>query len=277
VNKQDTPTADLLEMVFVAVVAIAAGVGALFLWLSRLAAALFGRAPLTAGIGDALGALGRLPNHLGDPASAWNPELARQLPGPVAYWVVLALPTVTIAVMAFVALRIFLRRRAKRRHPLGVDPDTGIARRLRRLEISAPTPGRITLGQIGDRLVAAEAGASLAVVGPSGCGKTAGFAIPALLEWNGPVIATSVKTDLLADTYASRRTTGRVWVYDPTNCSGFPGARWSPLPACVTWAGAQRVAAWLCEAATRWAPAHVTQAGRGLHRAPGKPLQLVGS
>lgn len=44
--------------------------------------------------------------------------------------------------------------------------------------------------------------ASLAVVGPTGCGKTIGFAIPAPLEWNGPIIATSVKTDLL-DAHAS--------------------------------------------------------------------------
>ena len=67
--------------------------------------------------------------------------------------------------------------------------------------------------------------------GPSGCGKTAGFAIPALLEWEGPIIATSVKGDLLDATIAHRRTKGKVWVYDPERTSGDGTCSpWSPLP-----------------------------------------------
>jgi len=97
--------------------------------------------------------------------------------------------------------------------------------------------------------VATEPDASLAVVGPSGCGKTAGFAIPAILEWKGPVLATSVKSDLLDATIAHRRRRGTAWVYDPTSCSGHGGSTWSPLAACRTWAGALRVAAWMAEAA----------------------------
>jgi type IV secretion system protein VirD4 len=248
-ERQDTPLTDQLEGVFVAVVAVVAAVGVLFLWVSRVAAELFGHGSFDADAGDAVVALGRLPRHLSNPAGAWPPKLAGALPGPFIYWVVLAVPAAAISVVGYVGLRAFTRRRSSQRRPLGVDPDRGIARRLRRLEISAPVAGRITLGHVGQRLLAAEPGASLAVVGPSGCGKTAGFAIPTLIEWDGPVIATSVKTDLLADTYTRRRAAGSVWVYDPTACSQFPAARWSPLPGCVTWAGAQRVAAWLCEAA----------------------------
>ena len=247
-SRRDTPTGDLLEVVFVAVVAGAAAVAALFLWASRGAAALFGNGSFDADTGDAVVALGHLPRHLSDPARAWPPKSAEALPGPVAYWAVLAALVATMGAIAFIALRTFTRRRNSRRLPLGIGPNNGIVRRLRRLEVPAPVPGRITLGQVGERLVAAEPGASLAVIGPSGSGKTAGFAIPALLEWDGPVIATSVKTDLLAETYARRRAAGSVWIYDPTGCTSFPAARWSPLPACVTWAGAQRVAAWLCEA-----------------------------
>ena len=40
---------------------------------------------------------------------------------------------------------------------------------------------------------------------PTGGHKTTGLAIPALLEWQGPVLATSVKSDLLIDTVARRR------------------------------------------------------------------------
>ena len=108
----------------------------------------------------------------------------------------------------------------------------------------------MTVGRCNGRLVATELDASLAVIGPSGCGKTAGFAIPALLEWDGPVIATSVKSDLIDATIAHRsKNDAKVWIYDPTGCTGRPSALWSPLDACRTWAGAMRVAAWMAEAA----------------------------
>lgn len=88
------------------------------------------------------------------------------------------------------------------------------------LAVRHPTPGRLTLGLHGRQLLAAEPQTSLAVVGPTGCGKTVGFAIPALLEWNGPIIATSVKTDLLDATLAHRSSVGTTWVYDPARCTG---------------------------------------------------------
>jgi type IV secretory pathway TraG/TraD family ATPase VirD4 len=63
------------------------------------------------------------------------------------------------------------------------------------------------------------------------------------------VLATSVKADLLEATIKHRRTKGRVWIYDPTSSSGHDSARWSPVPACETWAGASEMAAWMTEAA----------------------------
>jgi type IV secretion system protein VirD4 len=89
------------------------------------------------------------------------------------------------------------------------------------------------------------------VVGPTQTHKTAGFAVPALLEWDGPVLATSVKTDLLRETIGWRETTGRVWVLDPTATTRLPGAGWSPLASCSTWVGAQRMASWMCGGAVR--------------------------
>ncbi len=106
----------------------------------------------------------------------------------------------------------------------------------------------MTLGWSSGHLLACEPQASLAVIGPSGCGKTAGFAIPALLEWSGPIIATSVKGDLLAATIKHRRKRGTVWIYDPTRCSAEDPAPWSVIDACDTWQGALRTAAWMVEA-----------------------------
>ena len=47
------------------------------------------------------------------------------------------------------------------------------------------------------------------VLGPTQSGKTTGLAIPALLEWEGPVVATSVKGDLVASTRGFRALHGR--------------------------------------------------------------------
>jgi type IV secretion system protein VirD4 len=120
---------------------------------------------------------------------------------------------------------------------------------LAALRVHGPVPGRLTLGRLGgsrrSRLLAAEHRASLIVLGPSQSGKTTGLAIPAILEWPGPVVATSVKADLVRDTLAARSERGPAWVYDPTGSTGVTAAGWTPLGGCDTWLGARRTAAWL--------------------------------
>jgi type IV secretion system protein VirD4 len=98
-------------------------------------------------------------------------------------------------------------------------------------------------------LLATEARHSILVLGPTQSGKTTGLAIPALLEWEGPVVATSVKGDLVAETRGYRSGWGRTWVFDPTGTAGSgPTSGWSPLQEATTWNGAQRIASWLVEA-----------------------------
>ena len=116
------------------------------------------------------------------------------------------------------------------------------------LLVRTPTAGRLTVGVSCHRLVAAESRHSLLVVGPTQSHKTTGLAIPALLEWRGPVLAASVKGDLLAHTVAWRRRHGTVWVYDPTATTVPDTARWSPLSAVTSWAAARRVADELVQA-----------------------------
>jgi type IV secretion system protein VirD4 len=105
-------------------------------------------------------------------------------------------------------------------------------------------------GQRGRRtgdLLATEPLQSLAVIGPTQSGKTSGLAIPAILHWAGPVLAASVKTDLVRDTLARRAELGRVWCFDPMRVTTLAPAAWSPLRLARTWAGARRVAANLTE------------------------------
>jgi type IV secretion system protein VirD4 len=231
------------------VLALVAAVGVHYL-VAQTAALVFAHRSLPVPMSDAGAALAGMPDHLGDPAAAWPAAAQAALPGPVGYYACLALVLAIAAAAGLAGLRLWRAARVGR-HPLGVAPNAGFARArdVKRLTVAQPTPGRLTLGQCNGRLLACEPQASLAIIGPTGCGKTAGFAIPALLEWKGPVIATSVKADLLAATIAHRRRQGTVWVYDPTRSSGFRTSAWSPLEACGSWAGALRIAAWLSEAA----------------------------
>lgn len=117
------------------------------------------------------------------------------------------------------------------------------------LLVRRPMPGRLVLGTAGRRLVAAERGHSVLVVGPTQSQKTTGLAIPAVLEWSGPVLAASVKTDLAGSTMAHRARQGTVWVFDPARSTAMAAASWSPLSATSTWSGARRVAHSLTQAA----------------------------
>ena len=105
------------------------------------------------------------------------------------------------------------------------------------------------LGRSGRRLVAAEGAHSVIVFGPTQSGKTSGFAVPALLAWRGPVVAASVKTDLLDRTVGHRRARGEVLCFDPSGSTGVPSASWSPLASSRTWPAARRSASALTEVA----------------------------
>jgi type IV secretion system protein VirD4 len=126
---------------------------------------------------------------------------------------------------------------------------------LRALRVRAEPapPGRLLLGVLPSvgpaAAIAAEPGQSLVVVGPTQSGKTTSLAVPAILGWPGPVLAASVKTDLLRDTLAARARRGRVWRIDPTGCTGIAGDEWSPLSDCGDWRRSCAVSADLCEAA----------------------------
>jgi type IV secretion system protein VirD4 len=113
---------------------------------------------------------------------------------------------------------------------------------------SRPPPvGRLVLGTVGRRVVAAERSQSVLVFGPTQSHKTTGFAVPAILGWDGPVVAASVKGDLLEHTVGHRATRGSVHCFDPTGVTGREVTGWSPLPASRTWPGARRAASTLTE------------------------------
>jgi len=239
----------LLATVLLVTFGVFATVSLIALAGAEVAAIVFGDGAFRSGLEESLEALVALPGNVGDPADAWPGRISVQLPGAGAYWASTGVVVGALAGVAWLAFRWW----TEHRHGKGAfgAGEGGLARPRDTavLAVRRPTPGRLTLGLHGRRLLAAEPQTSLAVVGPTGCGKTIGFAIPALLEWDGPIIATSVKTDLLDATLAHRSAVGTVWIYDPTSCSGLTASKWSPLSASRDWVGAMRVATWLGEAA----------------------------
>jgi type IV secretion system protein VirD4 len=123
--------------------------------------------------------------------------------------------------------------------------------------------GRIVLGRrwhgLCRPLLAAEECASVLCFGPPGSFKTAGLAIPAILEWHGPLVATSMKPDLVRATLHHRALAGQVWVFNPLQTGGLPANTWTPLAFCHSWAGAREMGAWLASAADLTGPARDDQ------------------
>lgn len=237
--------ASLLDELLVPAIALAILVGATVWLTGQLAALLTHGAWPAVGADDLGGIVARLVQSPGDPASAWPAPVREELPGPVLFYAVL------VGVGAApVAIWVWWTERRRARREVRPDAARWATRRdLRPLRVRRPEPGRLTLGRDGGALLAAEPRQSVLVFGPTQTGKTTALAIPAILEWPGPVVCTSVKTDLLRDTIDARRRVGDVLVYDPTGQTGYLPSGWTPLSACITWQGAQRTAAWLVDAA----------------------------
>jgi len=234
------------------VAGLALGLAVAVCWSgAQLGAAASGHGWIPVGVAAGAAALVRLPHSLSDPAAAWPTDTRSSLPDPIVYWICTAVVACAAACSAAAIIRWWWQHSRTRGSALGIASHAGFAHTadLRALTVRATEPGRLTLGYSGRHLIAAEPRVSLAVIGPTGCGKTAGFAIPALLEWSGPIIATSVKADLIEASLEHRRQRGNVWIYDPTDSTGRRSASWSPLDECRTWPGAMRIASWLCEAA----------------------------
>lgn len=263
---EPTKNDDWTNTLFVVAVLSAGGLAGAA-WLgAQLAALLAGNDPLPAGIGDALLALTRLPSNLGDPKLAWPSEVRRQLPGPALYWASTVAVVLAAGALAFLIWRVVHGRNdaLDRRERLGVSTQGRLAtaRDLRPLLIRRPQPGRFVVGRLGRRLIATESPTqrrgrrrasgrgAVALVGPTRSGKTTA-AIGGILDWDGPAILCSVKSDLLAATRERRASLGSIQVFDPSGVTGHGDASWSPLREATTTTGAVQAARAIVEAAPR--------------------------
>jgi type IV secretion system protein VirD4 len=243
------------------------GAAGLLVWLSgQIAGLLFGHTWMHLSVGDVAAVLWRLPGTLSDPAMAWPTDVRGVLPGPVGLYACAAMVVGGVAGGITVIVRAVTQylpgrapghrpgREHTRRHRKGSVWAGG--RELRLLFVRRPQPGRVIVGRtsrlaglaVGGRLLASEDCHSVLVFGPTGSFKTSGLLVPGILDWQGPLLATSVKPDVLRATMASRARKGEVTIIDPLGASGEVVAQWTPLASCGTWLGAQQMAVMLANA-----------------------------
>jgi type IV secretion system protein VirD4 len=233
-----------------------AGAGALVWATGQLAGLALGHTWLDVSPADVASVLLHLPQHWRDPALAWPADVRGPLPGPAGMYaaftgLVGGLTGGTAAVLRHLPGRPAGHRPGHLRPAKHAGAVWAGGRELRLLTVREPEPGRVVLGRtpgLLGRLLAAEDCHSVLVFGPTGSFKTSALVIPAVLEWSGPLLATSVKPDLLRATLAHRARLGQVVVIDPLGASGVKAAKWSPLASCTTWAGAQQTAVQLANA-----------------------------
>jgi type IV secretory pathway TraG/TraD family ATPase VirD4 len=233
-----------------------AGAGALVWATGQLAGLACGHTWLHVTPSDVAQVLWQLPHHWNDPQQAWPTQVRGPLPGPAGMYaaftgLVGGLSGGAAAVLRHLPGRAAGHRPGHERPAKHAGAVWAGGRELRLLTVHDPEPGRVILGRtpgVLGRLLAAEDCHSVLVFGPTGSWKTSGLVVPGVLEWSGPLLATSVKPDLLRATMAHRARRGQVVVIDPLGASGVKAARWTPLASCGTWPGAQQMAVMLANA-----------------------------
>jgi type IV secretion system protein VirD4 len=226
------------DTVMLALIAGAAALAAaVWLW-GGLAGVMFGGGWPHIAAGQLPAVMVRLPSRLGHPAAAWPPDVRAQLPDATGFYGALIVLAAATAATVAGAGRAGLLASLGRSSPGARWARAGELRALH----GRARSGRLALGRCHGRLLYAEQRHALVAFGPPQSGKSAGLAVPALLEWDGPAVASSIKTDLLSSTLARRRALGPVLVFDPFELSGADQSTWSPLRGASTWDGALEVA-----------------------------------
>jgi type IV secretion system protein VirD4 len=212
---------------------------------------------------DAVTALGDARLLGDDPASAYPPSTARLLPGVWTFWTTAGLTALALLGGLFALVRAaeirMSRPAADRRwwQLHGRRPhEFGRFRTVRELVVAGPSAARIIVGYMArpKARVAITENVQMAVVAAPRTGKSSGLVIPAILEHEGPLVTTSVRTDVAQHTLARRRRLGRVWVWDPF---GENSDDWDLLQGCEDWEHALLVARWL---------GHARRIGEGINQ-----------
>jgi type IV secretion system protein VirD4 len=116
---------------------------------------------------------------------------------------------------------------------------------VRPLLVDKPDPERIIVGNYNNALLSIQKDVQTLVIAPPRSGKTSGLVIPAALEHEGPLVTTSVRSDVRDQTIARRQQLGHVFGWDPF---GTHTDSWNPIQGCKNWGHSLQVARWLTQA-----------------------------
>jgi type IV secretory pathway TraG/TraD family ATPase VirD4 len=221
------------------VLGLLSGIGALVWTWGEVAGLVFGAGAPKVAVGQLPGVVVRLAGSLGDPSRAWPRSARGLLPHGSRFYLALAVVLVVAALVVFLLGTLAGRLGAGGSGARWARAtELGHLRGWRR-SAEHGSGGRLCLGRHRGRLLHAEERHALVAFGPPQSGKSAGLAVPALLEWPGPAVASSIKTDLLACTLRRRSELGPVWVFDPFGLAGEVETHtWSPLASAMSWDGA---------------------------------------
>jgi type IV secretion system protein VirD4 len=230
--------ADLAILIAIACAVVICGL--IWVW-GGLAGTIFGRGWPDTGPAELLGVLTRLPSHLSSPAAAWPVTERARLPDADGFYAALTLLCGGGLAGVLLLGRLASMVQSGRGRSGARWAGGGELRALRRGRRSGDR-ARLMVGTRRGRPLYAEQRHALVAFGPPQSGKSAGLAIPALLEWQGPAVASSIKSDLLSATAVRRGQLGPVFVFDPFALSGGRSHTWSPLHGADSWDGALEVA-----------------------------------
>jgi type IV secretion system protein VirD4 len=197
------------------------------------------------------------------PGAAYPHPVGHLLPAARGFWTAAALTLVAVfgALVALIReAEIRMSRPAADRRwwqLRGLKPhEFGRYRTVRELVLRGPSPKRVIVGRMGrpGALVGISEKAQMAVIAAPRTGKSSGLVIPAILEHEGPVVTTSVRTDVVQHTLERRRRLGKVWVWDPF---GPTSDAWDLLQGCEDWEHALLVGRWL---------GHARKIGEGINQ-----------
>ncbi|MFG3342421.1 type IV secretory system conjugative DNA transfer family protein [Glycomyces sp. NPDC048151] len=227
-----------------------------WVWLTgQIAGLLFGFHWINVGLTEVFSAAFALPANLGDPAAAWPAHTRPHLPGQTGF-AVAAVFALAITVIGLVgALKVY-RRLGGGGGKRGMATSAQLSRKLspaaalkkaKRLRPSLAVRATVdhvavSLGKAigaGMRL-AADIENSVLVFAAPRQGKSSQVVIPWLAHWQGPALATSVRPDIVLNTYNHRKALGPVAVLDISDIAWPDQLRWSPVIGCEDYDKARR-------------------------------------
>jgi type IV secretion system protein VirD4 len=188
--------------------------------------------------------------HWGDPAAAYPPEARAALPGPLLWWlsVALVISFTTAIVGAFVrhVEPEIARERLGRRsfEWRGARPRPWA--RHRDLRKGRATARGFSLGRLDGRPIFADEEAHVVVIAPTRAGKTTRCVIPCCSNTTARQ-SSRARTATSSTRPASHVSVTAIPTYDPF---GAESMSWSPLDGCESWSGALRQAQWLADASS---------------------------